>query len=389
MCGIVGAYGFLNHKEERVFTDLLLIDTIRGPHSTGVLNVVQNTYVPRVFKKAVDAYCFVKNKEFKDLLQGWNLLFLGHNRWATTGKVVDSNSHPFVMEDIIGVHNGTLDWGHELPDKKDFNVDSENIMYAINKQGVEETWKQIRGAAALVWWNTKEKSLNFLRNKERPLWYCHTFNSLLFASEAWMMNAALSRNDMKVEKEGDQEWFNTKVNVHYKIYLTDLKLNIEETVLEPAKEKVFPVTNYWRGENSYDLRRTIFFTLHKAEKHCYLGEDVNYDPVKVNRFTRGKILELGVSYSGEIGYEYWEGNERCFVIISNSIKEAVEEGVENEQGDLLTPEEFRDQYMCCYVCGEPYDDLSEVIVFSEDEALCSTCVRDYKTDKGEKDENRM
>ncbi len=39
MCGIVGAVGAIAFKETKMLKTLLQLDTIRGPHSTGMFGV--------------------------------------------------------------------------------------------------------------------------------------------------------------------------------------------------------------------------------------------------------------------------------------------------------------------------------------------------------------
>ena len=70
-------------------------------------------------------------------------------------------------------------------------VDSE-VMYAhLAKHGAQETFSTIEGAFACVWWNDKEKTLNFIRNSERPLYFTWSEDCrmMFWASEPWMFAA--------------------------------------------------------------------------------------------------------------------------------------------------------------------------------------------------------
>src|SRR3546814_3133548 len=102
-----------------------------------------------------------------------SLAFVGHNRFATKGKVNDLNAHPFHYGNIVGAHNGTLEkssW--DALDKKlgeDTDVDSQAIIKSIATFGIEETVPLLQGAWALVWFDMEAQTLNFLRKDERPL----------------------------------------------------------------------------------------------------------------------------------------------------------------------------------------------------------------------------
>lgn len=197
MCGLVGYYGASSLVSEKAFENLLRVDVIRGPHSTGVAFVKDNKV--NVVKQAVLPDDLFETKEYKDASKGFNDCFIGHNRYATMGLVNDTNAHPFEFDHITGVHNGTLKNRYLLPESRDYSVDSENIFYAINKDGIGDTWEKIHGAAALVWWDTKTSTLNMCRNKERPLFYCYTKDNagMYWASEVWMLEGVLARHDIK------------------------------------------------------------------------------------------------------------------------------------------------------------------------------------------------
>ena len=199
MCGIVGVIGKIGKTERDVFRQLLIVDSLRGADSTGFVSVKGNR--SDVFKRAGDPYFVMESNRFdKTLLTPANVL-IGHNRFATVGAVNSANAHPFDFEDVVGVHNGTLRNKYALPDSQNFTVDSENLYHAINKEGVEATIPKVQGAWSLVWWNKKQKTVNFLRNDERPMCFCISKDkkTLFFASEVGMLSWILFRN--RVEHE--------------------------------------------------------------------------------------------------------------------------------------------------------------------------------------------
>ena len=232
MCGLVGVASYaLSNKECKAFEQLLFIDTLRGDHSTGLVGLKSN--VATYFKRALSAPDFLQLKQTKKLINDSNQMLMGHNRYATKGSIQDDTAHPFTYGNVIGMHNGTMRTTHQLLDHSKFTVDSENIVYNLSKEGIAETYKKMNGSAALVWWDMGEKTINFLRNDERPLFYAITEDggTLLWASEAYMIRVVAARNDLKVDKI---QLFTT--NKHYKFTIpATLAGNFEpETeVLEP------------------------------------------------------------------------------------------------------------------------------------------------------------
>lgn len=192
MCGLVGVAGYIGQKEESVFKRLLEIDTIRGPHSTGVL-VVDANGEAEIVKAVGTPWNLYEFKAFDDAMRGSQCVLMGHNRWATKGKISRRNAHPFEHSHITGAHNGTLRSQQLLVDHKEFEVDSDNIFHSIAKVGVDETISKTCGAFALTWYDSVSESMNFVRNDERPLWLCESEDSrtLFWASELWMITVTL------------------------------------------------------------------------------------------------------------------------------------------------------------------------------------------------------
>lgn len=205
MCGHVGIAGVLEHRDEATMKRLLLFDVFRGMDSTGFAAMKHSgdCGIAKLPSHPIDLF---QHKKFEQLLAGsQSKVFLGHNRAATLGKVTGANAHPFIFGDTVGAHNGTLDilsWqrldkiiGHST------NVDSAAIMECIDMVGIEATIAEMetgetmqRGAWALVWFDTAKNTLNFIRNKHRPMWYALAKDKkkLFWGSEWEIISAALS-----------------------------------------------------------------------------------------------------------------------------------------------------------------------------------------------------
>ena len=184
-----------------MFKALLELDTVRGPHSTGIAAVRGGQNV-LVAKGVGTPWDLAETKKYEEIFRGFNKVLLGHNRWATKGAVTRANAHPFEFDKIVGAHNGTLRSVKELDDHENFEVDSENLYYHMNKHGVYETIPKIDGAFALTWYNKEEHTINFIRNSERPLYYCFTEEkkTLFWASEEWMLLVASNAMRVKIGK---------------------------------------------------------------------------------------------------------------------------------------------------------------------------------------------
>ena len=198
MCGLVGIAGKIGLKEEKAFELLLMLDTIRGPHSTGVL-LVNGSKACKVVKEIGTAWDFLASREYDVACAGYHNVLMGHNRWATRGKINARNAHPFEFPNIIGAHNGTLTTTYQLDDHYKFEVDSENIFHHMNKNGVEDTISKLHGAFALTWYNKEEQTINFIRNNQRSLYHTYSTDkkTVFWASEPWMLSVGLKRSDVE------------------------------------------------------------------------------------------------------------------------------------------------------------------------------------------------
>lgn len=235
ICGHIGIAGKLEARDEKLMKRLFIQDYFRGPDSTGfaTLLLTGQAKISKVSSHPIDLF---QMKSFTDLLSAYkSSVFLGHNRYATKGLVNSYNAHPYEFDHIVGAHNGTLEkssWdalhknlGTEYP------VDSMAIIAHLAKFGVEATVKLLQGAWSLVWIDTSTKTLNFLRNSERPMWLCYSedVKKVFWASEHPMIRAALDMADTthpyKVWKTKDKNYayFSTDLDVLYTFDLVKLE----------------------------------------------------------------------------------------------------------------------------------------------------------------------
>lgn len=214
MCGLVG-YVITDQKVSQIeasryqkyFGKALYIDTLRGSDSTGVARI-DTDWVADTYKKAMPGYDYLEHglaQQFMNEGSQYITALLGHNRAATAGAVNAVNAHPFTHGSITLMHNGTLDTCAGVGNK--FDVDSENICYALSKLDDEKEivalLEELDGAFALVWYDQDKRTVNFARNDKRPLSFQETGHGWLYASEAWMLQGATSEQfSQELQKKG-------------------------------------------------------------------------------------------------------------------------------------------------------------------------------------------
>ena len=191
-CGLIGVAGELTHLvRTQLFKDMLDVCQVRGRDSTGVIKVDKDldyTWVKQIGAPNV----LYESRTYENAIEkgGESSILIGHTRAKTIGEVSVKNAHPFDFEEqgICGVHNGTLQGTSKLDGYQYQKVDSEVLYNHLALNGPEDTFSKAEGAFACVWWNDKEKTLNFIRNDQRPLWFTWSedMKMMFWASEIWM-----------------------------------------------------------------------------------------------------------------------------------------------------------------------------------------------------------
>ena len=143
ICGLVGAAGVLTGTEEKILTNLLIVDSLRGTDSTGVA-VINRVDDVKVAKAVGNPFELVESRAYTNALVGANKVIIGHNRYGTQGKINRRNAHPFEFDMLVGAHNGTLRSKHKLDDSRNFDVDSENLYHHIDKLGLYSAMEHLK-----------------------------------------------------------------------------------------------------------------------------------------------------------------------------------------------------------------------------------------------------
>ena len=264
MCGICGIAGNqLLDSEYKAFDTLFHISALRGPDSTGIFGLHRD---PKYKNLSINTskstltsteYMYQYEDEIKEYRKEKKpFVLVGHTRMATLGKITKKNAHPFNFPNVVGVHNGTIHNGLEFKDE--YETDSEALYRGISEKGIEKTIKALphyQAAYALVWFDKQKQTLNFLRNRDRPLYMALTsWNTLFWTSEKDFLEFTLARHKMDIKQifmlKDDQ-------HVSHDLSKKDFLFEAKIKELKPAPyEYIRPTTASWMNNTSHTPGQT-------------------------------------------------------------------------------------------------------------------------------------
>lgn len=396
----------LTHTERKAFKEMLHLDILRGKDSTGVAVINTRGNWDAVKRKGT-AWDLFETKPFDEVMRYQEYAYIGHNRAATKGKVNNINAHPFEFEDVVGVHNGTIRGQHRLIDNAQFEVDSENIFHSIQEIGLEDTLAVLDGAYCLNYWDKRDETLVLLRNSERPMFFCYSEDNknVFWASEAWMISVALSRNNIKFGKIQELPKNHVyRFHIDRKIKGGDISTDVEPFVpFVPPR----PVTTYGTGSggNSGNSRNVFKPKGEEVNPNELVGKEVEF-VVEGQRaglygakFIEGSVEDEGVKVRfNSFGYpelEYdllnekdvtWQGVIRSFGSDNTGYyfnldprtvdQVLVDDPILGYQDKLLTEDEFMSKTKNgCAWCQEiPFIEDADDLHWIDDEShVCKSC----------------
>ncbi len=165
-CGIVGFSGKTSFDMEKIKLLMVWNSHKRGSDSTGI-------YSPKngLKKDIKEASDFLIETPIEE-----DTLLIAHVRAKTVGANIVKNAHPFMEENVVLCHNGTLKNHYGLLRKHDLSfqkhdVDSHIMCSIMAKDKDFKVLSEIDGAAAVLIHDTNNPSILYAyRNSERPLY---------------------------------------------------------------------------------------------------------------------------------------------------------------------------------------------------------------------------
>jgi glucosamine 6-phosphate synthetase-like amidotransferase/phosphosugar isomerase protein len=299
MCGIIGAFSFgeIDEKLEKkrkdivsyMVTELLLLSLERGSDATGIATLFDDGNFMGL-KMGVSSLEFVSrfgktDKDYEGFLKTWKKYdhvcraVLGHCRKSSVGKnnYDNANNHPIRVEDVVGVHNGTLK-NHSVIFKKlgcerDGEVDSEAIIrfaHYLTKNGTEpftldmiqEMAERLEGSfASLIFSGNNPFQIAGLR-RDRPIEMVlvRPLKTIFVASEKkflekviWKMKLITKLHDIRklIDLKDEDIDFCSIINDY--MFLMDLTKEVDKDtdIKDLFEEKKMPYTVKAEWKDTY------------------------------------------------------------------------------------------------------------------------------------------
>jgi glucosamine 6-phosphate synthetase-like amidotransferase/phosphosugar isomerase protein len=165
---------------------------LRGTDSTG-LACIDSYTVPATYKRPIPAMRFYDVK--RDIIRRDHIarpILLGHNRYATTGKVNTLNAHPFTCGNVTGIHNGVI-YNHKrifkvINRRPKTQCDSEIVValmdYAFKIPHKILMLGEIEGSYTCAFYDRRYADTVFFTVKDNPLYIARVGKALIFSSQA-------------------------------------------------------------------------------------------------------------------------------------------------------------------------------------------------------------
>jgi predicted glutamine amidotransferase len=214
MCGLSGIYTTnISVREKKVFDALMTASNLRGSQGSGVITAHRDDRL-MYYKTLGNGVNLLNSKGFADLMDvnytKSASTIIGHTRAPTKGGTDKDAVHPHDAENVIGVHNGTLYRVNEktIPMAES---DSKAAYLDISERGIDAFVQGAEGAYCLIWVNKDAKTLNFLRNSQRPLYFAKVGHgiknnktqkpiTIFWSSEKIFLEFALARENFRSEE---------------------------------------------------------------------------------------------------------------------------------------------------------------------------------------------
>ena len=164
------------------------------------------------YKEEEDSTELLESKVFETLRPNmYKQKFLaGHTRYSTVGANSVENSHPFRHGRYLGMQNGTIKNDHKTlvgDDVSPCEVDSESVIWAMNKQGIEATFDNYEGEGVFMFMDLDDATFNIVKNSKRALHRAKItgYDIYIFATDAHAIEYTASRAALTIDKVEEVE----------------------------------------------------------------------------------------------------------------------------------------------------------------------------------------
>jgi len=355
-CGIFAFSGKKDLSEEEKKTVLMkfkilgLYNQSRGVHGSGIYingEVIKSAGSNKLFND------LISNNVFEEMTD--DHILIGHCRQMSRGGQTEANTHPFkIKDDLIGVHNGTIENITDLCKTaniiRDYSETDSQALFEIIQQDGIHVLNEYKGGAALIWTRLEEDNVMYvyhgasktykLQNEpvvERPLYFLNTEEGIYFSSlENALLAIRNTENDIVFELPTnivfaiqDGEWLDEDVTIDreeanipipiYSNYGTTFPVQTQKETHQFSKQKeIFEgstslnrITYDYQKKDELKLEPTIW---RETKPSITTKADIKYDFIyfyKGRYHTNVGIVARGKMFVGKGGILYQQENKDC------------------------------------------------------------------------------
>lgn len=213
MCGLFGMLGpGINVKDIEILKDLGIISQLRGRDGAGLFQTrskqksIYRIGSPEALVKTEGSWMeLMEDIEYENsqtrgpkVLENYMAdLFMCHVRQPTKGLISEDNSHPYIFDNLVGAHNGTLkDLKYQDPEKT--LTDSYLFYKDISERGLVPVINDLdpKSAWAITMYDRVSGNFYLGKNDKRSLHIAVLKNRsvVYWASEKIFLDMAILRN---------------------------------------------------------------------------------------------------------------------------------------------------------------------------------------------------